>query len=1465
MNGINFDISRSNDLEYLKSRYIDSIILKEGLFVYVKIEKKNEICPLYCSALYENDFTELEIKNRRITIGSGLNNQIIYNCPLIDDKQVSIYYVNNSFFIETFPNIKSPVYVNDNRIDGKNKILSNGDRIWLMGLNIIYNNNRLFINNPFNKVTIKKECFNFTTQKKIMPKRFFNNKYTKYFIRPPRRINLERTNIEINPPSLNPEQKGVSALTRMGAGIGMVLMSLVSVSQSIYNYRSGQTKLPRFIFSLLASSTMLISSIFLPTIIQKVQRKAERKKERKKQEEYKEYIANIRKKIKGIHYKYRNELNYVYPTNEQCVSIIIRKSARLWERRIIDSDFLTVRLGRGTARSNIDVDYKELENNNNNILIDLMNECVNEAENIENVPICVSLKDKNVFSLVAKQEKDQLFIIQNILLQLITFHDYNELKLVCLFSNNNNKKKNYIKMFPHIWNSKKEIRFWADSSEQFNEISTYLMKEFSKRSNKGNSFVEEEIYYPYYLIIVDDYKSVESLPIVDAILKSEKNRGFSILFLSDRVEMLPNACKNILLINNEEAKLIELSENKTKEHEFNTDIRNQIFFGELLKYITNTAIKSEISEDDENLLPESLSFMEMYGTNRIEDLNIWERWNHNDTTISLAAAIGVDNTGNIINLDIHEKYHGPHGLIAGSTGSGKSEFIITYILSLIINYHPDDVNFILIDYKGGGLANAFERANMKIPHLVGTITNIDKSGLQRSLESLQSELKRRQIEFNNAKEITGESTIDIYKFQKYYHAGKLKKNISHLFIISDEFAELKQQEPEVMDEIISIARIGRSLGVHLILATQKPSGVVNDQIRSNTKFGICLKVQSPSDSQDIIGEKSAANLKRAGQFYFKVGNDDYLVLGQSGWAGAEYKPNIEIGSNNKSYVEFISNTGMVLKRVENISTDNTEKLGDQITNIVKYICDLAKEKGIHEDELWLENMPEKIYINELRKKYKINVPKIGVEVVAGEYDDPSKQNQNAFIINYTDSGNTIIYGNSESGKETLVGTMVYDLMTHYSPEDINIYIMDFGMEALKIFYDSPHVGDVILQNDNEKISRLLLMLTNEIKERKKILLKYGGNYKLFLQQQKNKMPLILIIINNYDSFLELYENVYGEAIQSIIRDGLNLGIIFNIVTSSTSSIRYRMQQNFKHKIALKMTKDSDYSMIFDKVGKKRASNLFGRGLIELNKKIYEYQIPIICDAENWNNEIMDTIEELKHKYTSRAREIDTIPEILTIDRVKNKIKGINGLPIGLRNSNLEVVLYNFQTKLINIVSTKRLENTENFIINLVEEIRMIKDVKCFVIDAEIIVTNEEQDVGKKYIEIFQELDKLPEQKVIIIIVGISKFISRLGSEDILLGSLEEIKSKYKNVNLIVFEEFKKMNEFKSSKWFKQFASEEDGIWIGPGFTEQYLLKADNIERQKNVTLSFGYVVKKGEASYIKILGMSDRKGDSENE
>ena len=308
---------------------------------------------------------------------------------------------------------------------------------------------------------------------------------------------------------------------------------------------------------------------------------------------------------------------------------------------------------------------------------------------------------------------------------------------------------------------------------------------------------------------------------------------------------MPKECSNIIELDGNQGKIYDKNDISGNVTEFIPQIYTN---RNLEKYSVLLANIHLNIGDNSYKLPKMITFLEMFGVGKIEHLNVLSRWKENDPTKTLEAQIGVDTIGDAFKLDLHEKYHGPHGLVAGMTGSGKSEFIMTYILSLAVNYHPYEVAFVLIDYKGGGMAKTFEI----LPHTAGIITNLDGAAINRSLISIQSELRRRQAIFAEASKESGISNIDIYKYQKMYREGTVTEPLQHLFIISDEFAELKTQRPEFMTQLVSAARIGRSLGVHLILATQKPSGVVDDQIWSNAKFKACLKVQDKADSMDIL-------------------------------------------------------------------------------------------------------------------------------------------------------------------------------------------------------------------------------------------------------------------------------------------------------------------------------------------------------------------------------------------------------------------------------------------------------------------------------------------------------------------------------------------------------------------------------------------------------------------------------------
>ena len=1209
---------------------------------------------------------------------------------------------------------------------------------------------------------------------------------------------------------------------------------------------------------------MFMSMLLIPILNRKYEKKQKIKNEENRQKRYKKYINSKIKYIDNIMKKQKEILFENYISEEECAKIILNREPRLWERKIDDNDFLTIRVGTGDKPLDAEIEYpkKEFTMEDDN-LVEILNTIVNKSKILKDVPITFSLADKNISALIV-QDNERIVekFMQNMIIQLISLHSYEDLKLVFLTKNSNGTKWEHYKNLPHVWDNSKKIRFFADNYNDLKEISRVLEAEFASRITKERATYKQ--FSPYYLIITDDYKNVKNLKIITDILKYNTNIGFGIFCITDNLVELPNECQMFIELKNNNGTMFESEISSTSQKNFKFDSSYTIFFERISKLISDIPIK--YSANEQNSLPNSYSFLEMYDSGRIEQLNIYDRWKTNDTTLSLQAPIGIDTAGMPIMLDIHEKYHGPHGLIAGSTGSGKSEFIITYVLSLAVNYHPYDVSMLLIDYKGGGLAGAFKKQDIQLPHLVGTITNIDTAELQRSLVSIQSELRRRQILFNEARNKTDEGTIDIYKYQKLYHNGIVDVPIAHLLIICDEFAELKQQQPEFMDELISVARIGRSLGVHLILATQKPAGVVNEQIKSNSKFGIALKVQDRQDSMDVIKRPDAASLKKVGQFYLQVGNNEYFTLGLAAYAGAPYIPSDRIKKSVDNSIKIISNTGSVIKEIDDAKKEKSERQGEQLTCIVKYMSNLANQENIKVMPLWLDKIPEKIFIQDIREKYNIVKEKNNIQPLIGEYDDPFNQRQGPVLLNLSEQGNTIIFGNAESGKETLLSTIVYSIMNSYTIEEIQMYIMDFGSEALKIFKDSPFVGDVVLSSDTEKVDRLFEMIQKEIKDRTEILSEYGGDYKLYINTSGKVMPMKLIILNNYVAFSENYSDKYDDILSIVSREGTKCGIVFIVTATTYNEIRYRLQQNFKQKIALQLNNEDDFANIFEGIRKKRPSHIFGRGLVKLDD-VYEFQTAIICEPEQWNVKLKENIQQLNNRNKERAKKIPVLPEVVTFEDVKDKLLDIKSVPIGINNKNLNVVNYDFKKNLVTIITSKSIDISVEFAIHLIDEMKRIENVNIVILDAEGIFQSINNSVELNYRNLVLEIENnlKKSKQVVCFIIGLDKFIndSSVGESNFyeLLKKAEQLK----NYSFIVVDNFNKIKGHEYNDWYKNYVPGDCGIWIGNGIGNQYLIKVNTGYNStiNNCGNSFGYVIKQEDATMVKLLGMKDKGEDDE--
>lgn len=1486
----NWKMMSNNEIFIYENNVMMPVVtLKEYNFYTLKNEVTKKSILIYVSPIHDKSFLMYSTSGlNEVTIGSGTNLNVVY--PLLDEICSKIVLNNNQFII-TDNNSKFGIYVNNKKIN-KEKILEYGDIVFILGLKIIpikyQNTYYLIINNPrgitkFNDLLSQNipasKDLNFTDSDIVKEIELYND--DNYFHKKPRFLTaIEELKINVDAPPIKEKDEENSALLTIGPMLTMSMTSMMTGYMAISNVTSGKSSWKAAVPSIVICFSMFASIFIWPIFIKMYNKKRKKKNEKKRQKKYSEYIDSKRKIIADELVKQKQILMNNYPSLEECQSIILNNQISLWQRRITDNDFLTVNLGYGDYPMKIDIKYPEehftMDEDN---LKDIVNKLGSEPKILTNTPYAFSFMENNISAIIGKSNETSEYI-KRILLQIITFASYDDLKIVVLTNKEKASNYDYCKVLPHLFSNDKEIRYLGTDNDGYKEICYNLEHILNKRMENEHHDIKPSDYKPIYLIITDCIKSVRNYDLIKKILEAKQNYGFSLLIINDKITNLPDQCKTFIKIENQ---MIEyLTSSSQTSQKLSYDFVTPIDMYKCAKTLLNIPI--EFNDDSDGKIPEKLGFLEMYDVGEVEQLNTPNRWKKNNPIMTLGSPVGYGKNGEKIVIDLHEKFHGPHGLIAGMTGSGKSEFIITYILSMAINYHPYEVQFILIDYKGGGLAGAFENpvTGIKLPHLVGTITNLDTNEIKRSLSSIDSELKRRQKLFNKAREVSGESTIDIYKYQKMYREGIINEPVSHLFIISDEFAELKKEQPDFMTQLISTARIGRSLGVHLILATQKPSGVVDPQIWSNTRFRVCLRVQEKSDSTEVIKSPEAAYLKNTGRFYFQVGYNEIFVLGQAAWAGGKYFPSKKIKRNIDTTINFIDDIGYKYKTVETQKKVKVESKGEELPNILNYLYTCAFNENVSVRPLWLPKLASYINIETLLTKYNYQKKQGLIEVAIGEYDVPSRQEQHLLVLPLTKEGNIVCYGNAGSGKENMLITMLYFSMIKYSPEEINYYILDFGSETLKIFNNCPIVGNVLNVDDNEEINNLFRMLNKEIEKRKNLFSNYNGDYESYCKNSGNIVPGIVVIINNYETYQENYPT-YDDELTSLTRECMKYGIYFVITVSTPNGLRFKLRQNFGQIFSLQQNAQEDYTTIMGNVNKTYPSKIFGRGIVKLDD-VYEFQTAFASPSDEISDFIKIKCDEYSNKYKMRAKKIPVLPNIVTYNDIKDEYGIKDELVVGISKETLEIVKYNFHKNYASIVTAIDILSTNQFINPLINQVLSLNKENLFVINAE------DYDIDSKYTKYysyvdsefnntFEALEKYITEShskyinsnysrkvfegikpILCIIIGIESFKSKLSDENKLKFSNFLEKGKDLGIiNFIIVDSIDKIKKNEFESWYKTIINNINGIWIGNGINDQFTLKISQKtkEMKEDILPSFAFVIKHGKPILVKYVEKID--------
>lgn len=1270
------------------------------------------------------------------------------------------------------------------------------------------------------------------------------------------------------------------AFVRTVSSLLMGLSSLAMLMPALLRIWEGESLLT--VMPLLAMGVSMVGmSVVLPAISRVHESRQRAREELQRVSAYGSYVDAIERQLKGK----AEEQAQVLQTNrlgiDQIKERVRSRSSLLMNRTRSHEDFLQLRVGLGDQEVGATISWPELGlDSYDDPLFSKLDHLRSNVPSLQNVPLTIDLLKQPVIGVLGESGVAWEFL-RGLLVQVCAFHSYEEVKVLLIVCEEDREQWEFATFLGHSRIESSGQRLVAVSQAGMADVERLIECELGRSTSTVDGADGQP--HVHFVTICANKELYGGSRGIKRLVGARRCERFSLVFVGAGLQDLPRECDYLVCLDQSGADLFmpEIQDAANVRQPALAHGRTAFMFERndvlqtLVQFEPDVLVSREEARelsrglsglrleggDASGAMPSSLGFLELFQAGNVEQLNIGLRWKENQASRSLQVPVGVDGQGSLVYLDLHEKRHGPHGLIAGTTGSGKSEFIVTYILSLCVSYAPDEVSFVLIDYKGGGLAGAFQNKHVALPHLAGVITNLDGSEIRRSLASIRSELRRRQETFAQASEMTGDAAMDIYAYLSLYRQGRIDEPMPHLFIIADEFAELRQQEPDFMAELVSAARIGRSLGIHLILATQRPTGVVDEQIWSNARFKVALKVADASDSREMIRRDDAARISRPGNFYLLVGYGESFVEGQAAFAGFPYVARDVFEPRRDDAVELIDAEGNVLASMRP-ATRIDEHGVSELNAVLAHVQRQALIAGKRASKLWLEPLPPCITLPELEERYPMRQAG-GLSCAIGLVDDPYGQRQFRYDLDLAVVGNAIIYGSQGSDPEGMLVAMLLGLARRHGPDDVWFYAMDLGTNRLAALEVLPHTGGVVCVDDDERMNTLFRMLDEELARRRAVLAPYGGDLRAFNEGRQEQLPYVVVALTNLAALSELMPSLFDRLIV-LVRDAPRCGMHFLITANSPDAVRMRMRSSMGAEIPTQMNDTGDYASVLGQSPGFLPASHARRGLIRIDDGIFEFQG--VCAGEDVAGErhFAQGIASLVGDFGGPPR-IPVLPKHVRAQDMRPE-GGSLGLPVGyskrsiapvfldVRATPYALVLGNDASALVQYVRGMWtcLEQTSQPV-----RVRLVDVMQSTgMADEECVVST-----TAKLAELVRCLRSGEYSLDLLVIVNVAQTIEALNAANArdLEALLEEVPGCGCALVVIVSELWRMRDLF--SKWYQAAMAAECGIWVGSGFCDQTALRFARVlpEYRAPVHGEDGYVVLHGNVESVRLVSAEVRE------
>ncbi|MGW7464659.1 type VII secretion protein EccCa [Streptomyces xantholiticus] len=1084
------------------------------------------------------------------------------------------------------------------------------------------------------------------------------------------------------PPNL-PEGKAgniaMSLLPVAGVMSSVVMMTVVRNSQ----------------FAALGAIILVVTIVGSVVLVFSQRGKAQRTR-RTQREAYLAYLEELREELSAEERERRERAGILDPP-PLALCDIVRDPARLWERRRVDADFLRVRLGTGemTVR-----DLKVAEQGSS-VLTPPDRFMLNEASALTSrfrtgteLPLTVPLDRVGNISVVGPRE-DCLRVARALIVQAAAMHAPDDVGIALAVPGDRRGDWEWAKWMPHLLDTDQfdgpvaARRIAPSVSRLARQIGPELRRRasYAAEVRRGLSARDALTMTSRLLVVSDGHgEDAVDLPRPDDAV-GLREMGVTVLHLLEERIQEPGHVGVRITVDGDQVVTEDLREEETISAHGTVDEVGIAFAEGLARMLAPLRLSAESLTDAPLAGP--VDFADLLGIEDVARLDLSRLWAPRGERAFLRVPIGISDSREPVLLDLKESSElgmGPHGLCVGATGSGKSELLRTLVLALVATHPPEDLALVLVDYKGGATFAPFA----DLPHVAGVITNLEnQAGLvERVHASLAGEVKRRQQVLKDAGNV---ADIGDYAALRAGNRPDLDP-LPHLFVVIDEFGELLTAKPDFIDLFLSIGRIGRSIGVHLLLSSQRIEGGKLKGLDTYLSYRLGLRTFSADESRTVLDTVDAFHLPPLPGFgYLKVDTSHYERFKASYVSGAYRGPvrRVEEEETGPLALEYeaYNTLGSPDASTPQEQTVRRRETGPTELGVVVGQLENAADPV---RRIWLPPLPDAVALDDVagplevgRRGTQLSKRRGQLTVPIGLLDDPTKQWQGQWYLDLTVAGgHAAVIGGPQSGKTTLLRTLVLSLALTHTPREVGVYGLDLVGGGLQALAGLPHVGGVAGRADRERAARTVEEVRNMLALREDLFREHGIDSveQLRTLHAAGRLPElasaeIVLVIDGFGALRDDFEEL-DDVVVDILKRGGGYGVHVVAGMLRWNDVRIATQSNFGTRVELRLNDPSE-SSIDRKLAETLSPDEPGRALTD-GKLFAQVALPrtdSLPDVSELGTVLEHTARTIRATWSGEvAQPVRVLPHVLEPHLLPGPAAEQSKVPIGLDQTALAPVL-----------------------------------------------------------------------------------------------------------------------------------------------------------------------------------------------